>query len=230
MSSDSTILSVQQQSTAVVFLDFDGVLIGDRTDKVVWDQTLKKVVELFGKNDAYNYEDIQWKTAFSHCLEVNALNNLHNLIDRVSKVMNVAIVISSEWRESGTVTDLKEKVFVNHAFSQHIIDKTVANKFLDEQNGLHRPTNRGKQIEYWLKMNRDRFNVQSYVILDDDDDDISRKFPYNFVQTNRYSLLTKDHVEKAIAILTQPVLGINVVSSSSSSTSSGSDAAVLAMQ
>lgn len=87
-------------------------------------------------------------------------------------------------------------MFGNHAFSKYIIDKTPHDDFI---------ASRGDQIEYWLKMNRGRFNVQSHVIFDDDDDEISVKFPNNFLRTKMNTLLTQDHVEKAFAILTLPV-------------------------
>lgn len=96
---------------------------------------------------------------------------------------NAKIVISSSWRNCGLLDTLKKRL---NDFSMSIYDKT---KDIGE---------RGLEIKDWLDSHSD---VESFVILDDEDFDIQDYFPDNFVQTSMKIGLQKEDAEKCIAIL-----------------------------
>lgn len=188
MNSNSTV----QKPTSVIFLDIDGVLIGDRGSPVLSESIRKKVNELFIKKEGLNagFTELEWRVAASYFLTPSAVFNLDKLIAKVSKVANVAIVISSMWRNDGSVADLREKMFDRYAFSSLIIDKT------QKENDY-----RGVQIAYWLRENKDRFNVKSFVIFDDYDEKLSKLFHSRFVLVKE--LLSEEDVAKGYTMMTQ---------------------------
>jgi hypothetical protein len=59
---------------------------------------------------------------------------------------------------------------------------------------------RGIEIDDWIRCNEDKFDIISYVILDDDTDMLYNQ-RFNYVQTDTYYGLNKKHVKKAIKIL-----------------------------
>lgn len=168
----------------VIFLDVDGVLNSDRT--------------------LYKYTS----------LEDDLILNLKEIVDKTEAI----IVLSSSWRSvENALRELIDKLF---EYGMHISSMTtdgVRLKYI--QNAGFTPSkkylefskmnydtgeredfthDRGAEIYYWLNHHKD---VESFVILDDEDFDIEAYFPNNFVKTSFAVGLTKKDVDKAINIL-----------------------------
>lgn len=112
-----------------------------------------------------------------------SLCNLDRLIAQGAKV-----VLSSSWKTRGDISYLQE-LFAYHNFSRHLIDKTTSTSF-----GKH---TRDLQIKTWL----DQHPVDTFVILDDQDEGFTSMFPHNFVQTTRYDLFNEEAYSQASKIL-----------------------------
>lgn len=179
--------------TSVIFLDIDGVLY-QRCD---YDNSVDEIArKLFPAVIGDRFNNFQSSKAHSHLFHPPAVENLETLVQTVK---NVAIVISSDWRQNHTVSQLKE-IFANHKFSTFIIDKTPESTdqgykdFRSEQN----LSDRAAEIAYWLHTHP---QIKSFVVLDDLED----AFPKNFVHVDRDKLLTKEDIQKA-----QEILGVKV--------------------
>ena len=118
-------------------------------------------------------------------------DNLHELIEKTG----AEIVISSTWRYSGL--KVMQNMWRDRGLAGKVIDITCR-----VPEGV-----RGDEIEDWLQNNQ----VDSYVIIDDDDDMLPEQMPF-FVKTSEnhdhidkvdfgYGL-TKECTAKAISILT----------------------------
>lgn len=176
-------MSVEKKSTCYLFLDIDGVLIGDRFASPLKEETEQKACELFGPKEKYSR--LERKRAGSHFFSPEALKNLYVLIGRIEELMRLRIVLSSEWRRDVTLDQLVKLVFNQTEFSHLLIDKTAEDDQL-----------RCKQIKDWLESGADR-NV--FVILDDEHEDLGVFFPKQFVKVNPLELLTAEKVEEAFA-------------------------------
>ncbi len=205
-----------QKPLSVIFLDIDGVLIGARDLDPLSTWIRQKLVELFGlKEEPYRgYTELQWRIAASHFLDECAVKNLEKLIQRVNDVSSVAIVLSSAWRLDGTADEIKNQMFRGASFAPFIIDKTPDEDWWRRRNGEEELSpdalkkygfalrTRGSEINYWLLENREKWNIQNFVILDDVDYGISERYPDHFVEV--CWLLSEADVEKAYDILTRP--------------------------
>lgn len=201
---------------SVIFLDIDGVLIGARDLDPLSTRIRQKLVELFGlKEESYRgYTELQWRIAASHFLDECAVENLEKLIQRVNEVSSVAIVLSSAWRLDGTTDEIKNQMFKGASFAPFIIDKTPDEDWWRRRNGEEELSpvalkkygfplrTRGSEINYWLLENREKWNIQNFVILDDVDYGISERYPDHFVEVCR--MLSEEDAEKAYDILTRP--------------------------
>ena len=98
---------------------------------------------------------------------------------------NAKIVVSSSWRNYDLLDTLKERL---NDFSMSVYDRTSYS-----EHGI-----RGLEIKEWLDNHSD---IESFVILDDEDFDIAQYFPKNLVKTNTKIGLQKKDAEKRIAIL-----------------------------
>ncbi len=220
-----TPVSSSEDPVFVIFLDSDGVIMGNRTSPDAHERIQKKIEELFGERggNCRNYTPLEWRIAQSHFFSPKALANLDKLIERVSKVARVVIVISSGWRNHGTVEEIKDRMFAVAAFSKLIIDKIPDEDDLrvkkgeiplapiaKEKYGIDLTT-RGGQIEFWLRENWEKYHIKSFAILDDDDNGISSRFPRNFVHIKSYELFSEANAEKAYAISTMNILKINYI-------------------
>ncbi len=186
-----------EKPTSIIFLDIDGVLIGDRGNSWLSDKIQNKVKELFIKKEGFNagFTELEWRIAASHFFSPKAVDNLNKLIAKVNKMANVAIVISSQWRLDGTVPDLKDKMFVLYSFSRLIIDKTPDGKTWESKS-------RAEQIAFWLQENKEKLNIKSFVIFDDMDlgEGLSECFSSRFVLVE--NLLSEADIEKGYVMLT----------------------------
>jgi len=210
-----------QKPTSIIFLDIDGVMIGNRSSYPLNESIRNKIKELFeSKKEELNsqFTELEWRIAASHFFSKEAVVNLENLIEKTSKVAQVAIVISSNWREDGTVEDLRERMFATCSFSKLIIDKTPEPEYnyirrKSDKNEINPTlismekygfdlTRRGRQIDFWLRENHEKLNIKSMVIFDDaDDEEMSARYPHHFIKV-RYPLSESD-IEKAYNIMTQ---------------------------
>lgn len=130
----------------VLFLDFDGVFNSEQSkvfwenlkDQDAWEKDIKNfnggMLEMFAKE----YCPI-------------ALSNMEHLLRRNPEVK---IVVSSSWRTSRTVQELKE-VFKSPLISAAIFDKTESFSKV-----------RGNEIQKWLDEHPE---VTHYVIVDDEE-------------------------------------------------------------
>ena len=138
-----------------VFLDIDGVLY----DWVyIKEQVKKGKIKKGGKIDVFNPESII------------ALNLL---IEKLEKIYDVRLVISSAWRHymDMTVSKLKDNGLV--------YDKKIESTPISTN-----PKQRGKEIRRYL-MNKENYD---YVVIDDEDFDFEETIPlFKRIKTSIYS-------------------------------------------
>lgn len=136
----------------------------------------------------------QGRDEFGALFHPEFVENLRQVIDATG----AKIVISSSWRSAGL--ERMKLMWQMRDLPSEVIDITP--------NFREVSSVRGEEIANWLSQN----NVDSYLILDDDDDMLPDQLP-NFIQCSGNNKLsenifsvegygfTKDKVEKAIAIL-----------------------------
>jgi len=109
-----------------LFLDIDGVLAPNKFTIMTLSDMNQKVMELTGErfHTYYCRGCDTCSQAQSHLFKKEIVDSLNQLIHKITDVANVHIIISSTWRRNRTVEVLK-KIFSMHAFSEHIIDKTI---------------------------------------------------------------------------------------------------------
>jgi hypothetical protein len=141
----------------IVFLDFDGVLVNDRSIRV----------RSGGQS-----------TADPLC--VDALN-------RITDATGAAIVVTSTWRFEQSRAELCG-ILARWGVTGRVIDCTA--------DVCRR---RGEEIQAWLDAHRGLYDIESFVILDDEAD-MAHLGP-TLVQTHFKLGLTLDDAERAIRIL-----------------------------
>lgn len=198
---------------AVIFLDVDGVLIGSRDIDPLATSIRSKLVELFGeKEERYRgYSELQWRIAASYFLDSAAVERLERLIRLASDQMEVVIVLSSSWRMDGDLSQIQSQMFAGREFAKWIVDKTPDEDWWRRRRGEEALSpvclakygfplgTRGAEIDFWLRENREKWDIEGFVILDDWDSGISKRFSDRFVKVE--SVLTEEDVEKAYRIL-----------------------------
>ena len=171
----------------IIFLNIDWVLNSEK-----W------YIERFDKNLYPNLEN------YPLCeFDPLAIEQLNLLTDKT----NAKIVISSTWRMGRTIDELK-KLFEEVGIKGEIIGITPHLTFSDGHG-----VDRGNEIKRWIDINckrwyneifgeddSEKFNLESYVILDDDPDMLLEQKD-NFVRTSWRDGLTALHTRKAIKIL-----------------------------
>lgn len=198
--------------TAVLFLDMDGVMMRDRSTDPLATLIQQKVNELFIKKEGLNsgFTELEWRVAAGHYLDKEAVARLDRLNEKVSKVARFVIVISSAWREDGTLEEIKNQMFAMWSFSKLIIDKTSDEEYLIRRRGEEVPKSmekygfdlnrRGRQIDFWLRENIERLNIKSFAIWDDVDEEMSERYPENFVEIPK--IVRDEDVDRTYNILT----------------------------
>lgn len=94
-------------------------------------------------------------------------------LEYVIKSTDAKLVISSSWRLSGL--DVMQDMWKYRNLPGEVIDITP-----DKYTSFDAFACRGDEINFWLNI---RANVESYVILDDDDDMLDNQIPF-FIQTS----------------------------------------------
>lgn len=175
----------------IIFLDIDGVLN-------VISQGRDEFGSLFHKHFEYN-------------------------LKKIIKETNAKIVISSSWRKNslsemqkiweyrnlaGEIIDVTPSLYLKHGGCIQFYNDKLQRHPTERIHGYSIP--RGCEIEYWLNNENGKYDIESYVILDDDTDFLLSQKD-KFVQCsgniededcidNGYGL-TKKCMEKAIQIL-----------------------------
>jgi hypothetical protein len=208
---DTVVYLKKKKPTAVIFLDCDGVIMGDRFIAPLNDLIIQTAAKLFKKNQGLtcDYTGFEWRVATSHHFDPSALQMLNDIISKIElNGFNVEIVISSAWRKSGTVDQVVNEMFKACNFSKYIVDKTPddnepnINELSLTKYGFKPGMDRSLQIAYWLGENWEKRNIQSFVILDDKHQTkLSSRFPRNFIHVNEGNLLQLTHVQMAHNIL-----------------------------
>lgn len=170
----------------VIFLDIDGVLNSDRTlyeytsleDDLILN--LKEIVDCTGAKIILSSS---WRTLFS------PMAKLMDKFDRYGLHI------------SGMTPNGVEKRFVEdkgYKPTNKYLDTKVIWDENDQRVRVQTTHDRGSEIMFWLEKHR---NVESFVILDDEDFDIKEYYDKQFIKTSYSTGLTKQDVEKAINIL-----------------------------
>jgi len=159
----------------VIFLDIDGAMATSYTMKNGWK---------YKKNSSrlkYSNFIKDKKTLSRKC--IRALNRL--VVETKAKV-----VITSAWRYDGD-TKYFQRLFISRGFCGEIID--LSPKWEEYRNLIGIETindlqmfweyERGNEIRLWLEWNKHK-NIESYIIIDDDVDDIEPLYEGRFIHTN----------------------------------------------
>lgn len=118
------------------------------------------------------------------------------ILNELIKQTDAKVVISSTWRISRTVDELKD-IFSHFNFVGEIIGCTPHFDYVDSV--------RGNEIRSWIRTNENllgekSYNYSSYVIFDDDSDMLYWQ-RNNFIHVDRYCGLTPTDVFRATKIL-----------------------------
>lgn len=177
------------ESIKVVFLDIDGVLLGNSNAHDNFDMYRKKhdfLVQKLGSDlDKVKPCDVGAALRFS----TRAVQNLRALLQQ----NNAKIVISSNWRDFDN--KLKSQQRLKLIFRLWDLDEFI----IDETPRLR--GSRGLEIRKWLDTTD--FKIESFVILDDVDSGLSEMFPTEFVHTADTYFFSDSHLEKAQGILSR---------------------------
>lgn len=111
-----------------------------------------------------------------------------NVLNEVVKRTNAKIVVSSTWRLGRTRPEL-QAILNRSGFVGVVIDKT----------GTEPDRERGNQIQKWLDDNKDFYDIESFVIVDDCSD--MAHLMHRLVQTRFEDGLTPEYVERIITML-----------------------------
>lgn len=122
------------------------------------------------------------------------------LLDEIIQQTDAKIVVSSSWKHgSENVEDFKNRIY-NKRCSKNIKTQTPFEKFVNQiyditdSNGAWR----GDEVQRWVDNHKEE--LESYVILDDDDDFKDEQL-FNFVQTDGFEGITSREVKLCVGIL-----------------------------
>ena len=153
----------------VIFLDIDGVLV---------------------TRNSIKYQHLNYPNEPDTLFSQKAVKNLNKLI----RLTNAKIVISSTWRLFHSLADLK-KIFKKQGIKGDIISTTSVERATVEED-----IPRGKKITDWLEQHPE---VEQYVIIDDDvKADCIQFHPHNCVETSyKRGFVPEERFNEALAIL-----------------------------
>lgn len=158
----------------IIFLDIDGVLNSMKTCE---ENHLRTGQNGFGgffrEQETLTHDHVLWGQ--------DLVNNLKRIVEET----NASIVISSTWRKYYSINKFKEMFAVYGWENAPVIGIT-------DREGPER----GREINRYTFS----YNIEKYVILDDDSDMLSTQMQ-NFVNTDPDCGLSEEDAEKAINIL-----------------------------
>lgn len=168
----------------LVFCDIDGVL-----------NSFEAHIDPNMPHETWNPETM---AAFGIELEV-----FKEYVDRVNRIVEetgARIVLSSSWRV-GYLADYADVIIYLHnsGLKGFIVGRTP---WLDEDGEAYHT--RGEEINGWFE-NHPNEEIESFVVLDDNELGKFCPFEDNFVRTNHKIGIQDEDVEKAIKILKQEV-------------------------
>jgi hypothetical protein len=196
MSSCNSIDSKLEKPRYVIFLDLDGVLFSDRERERANRNPLPEAFQYADEQKKYlvlntnAYSNNYWSIVYAHHFSKEAIAQLMQFIRRIEIVALPQIVISSKWRIDRSPEQLRTIYFKMHPFAPFIIDKTP-DKIPNTVS-----SRRAEEIQYWIDHSS---NIEHYVIFDDEDDGLGKKFGQKFIPIDSRKLLSKDNTEKALA-------------------------------
>jgi hypothetical protein len=122
-----------------------------------------------------------------------------SLLDKIIQQTDAKIVVTSSWKHGcKNVEDFKEKIHTRRC-AKNAKEQTPFAKFVDQIYDITDGCGyRGDEVETYL--NNHKEEIESYVILDDDDD-FKEEQLFNFVQTDTYEGITEREVKLCISIL-----------------------------
>ena len=159
----------------IIFLDIDGVLNSDE-----WYKKFKNNIKKWPQDN----------------IDPNSIFILNELIESING--DVRIVISSTWRQLISINDLSTLLeFYGFKYKDKIIDKTPIG-----YSGLkfNEYPQRGKEIQAWLHTNEKKYNIKSFVILDDVNIGYLKD---KWLQIDAKNGLQKRHIRQALEILSK---------------------------
>ena len=173
----------------VLFLDIDGVLNSEN-----WFAYRIYCVKNNMVNILMNFVDTDDRN-IKHkltMLDDRAIANLNRIIEETG----CKVVLSSSWRSSIE----SENIFTQNllklkGFKYEFYDVTPRLWFSDFS------TRRGEEIQLWMDKESKKNEIESFVILDDDDSDMLPEQMNNFIHIDGHVGLTDKDVFTAIEIL-----------------------------
>lgn len=163
----------------IIFLDVDGVLNNDENlnnDDALNDKLITILAELVKLSHARIVLTSSWR-----CFP----DTIAKIMDRFAKF---DLTLFSITREGIPYEELKNTPWEGiKPCPCYDLDDEVCN-------------DRGAEIAAWLLEHKD-FNIEKFVIIDDEIDDIKSYFPNNYVQTNFSTGFTWDNLNAALKIL-----------------------------
>ena len=173
----------------VLFLDIDGVLNSENWFGYrlycIKNNMFNEVINFVNTND----ERIKYKLSM---IDDRAIANLNRIIEETG----CKVVLSSSWRScvefENTLTEYLLKL---KGFKYELYDVTPRLWFNDFS------IRRGEEIQLWMDKESEKNEIESFVILDDDDSDMLPEQMNNFVHVDGQVGLTDKDVFTAIEIL-----------------------------
>lgn len=123
---------------------------------------------------------------------------LKEIIDRT----NAQIVLVSSWRIGWFLKDHYPTYFGEEVWLFEALQEKLGEYGIELMDYTEELGNRGEEISNWLKKHN-REMIESYVVLDDMDEDELRPHTNKLVQTNSAEGLTESDVGEAIKILNE---------------------------
>ena len=173
----------------VLFLDIDGVLNSENWFGYrlycIKNNMFNEVINFVNTND----ERIKHKLSM---IDDRAIANLNRIIEETG----CKVVLSSSWRSCVEAENaLTEYLLKLKGFKYELYDVTPRLWFNDFS------VRRGEEIKFWLDKESEKNEIESFVILDDDDSDMLLEQTNNFIHIDGQVGLTDRDVFTAIEIL-----------------------------
>lgn len=171
----------------VIFLDIDGVLNTESFIRAFWAIARRAKVD---RIEAKAFRRAVLNDGYGNHFDPCACTQLQRIIEETG----AKIVISSSWRHSGL--EFMQNLWKHRELKGEVID--ITGTFRDGSDmGFKERAERGHEIKMWLEKHPE---VESYVIIDDDDDMLKEQEPF-FVQTEQMYGITINDALKCIQIL-----------------------------
>jgi hypothetical protein len=175
----------------IIFLDIDGVLNTESYIVHFWEYcNINNIQRPVAKKD---FNELM-RDSYGNKFCPIAVRALKWIVDETG----AKIVISSSWRGSGEqwCKDMwKERELPSEVIG---ITPHMSRRHSDSSLPFLERLERGHEIQDWINSSKE--DIESYVIIDDDNDMLESQLP-NFVRTNEVYGITLLDAEKAINIL-----------------------------